>query len=1416
MFFSGYPKMVGLSFFPNLTQLILVGQNIQCIFGLESCPLLKELWIVECHLTTIEGLQYCPDLQKLYLYHNKISVISGLDNLLKLEVLWLNNNEIEVIEGLDMLLDLKEINLAANRIRSVGESLDPNERLERINLSGNKICSFKEIANLARLANLKDLGLKDPQYGPNPVCLLCNYAIHVLYHIPQLQRLDTNDVSEKQIKNLAECTVIKKIMYYNMRMKNLQRRQTEELTKVKEKTSREKQVPEDQIKALSFSVKTLEHELLDLRLLCNFQANPPASNICNGNQCGTEKFDSQPMAESRNSNVIQLELIHQKISALKERIMFWTQRISEIEKEHEKNSLMVKDSFDVLVHCLQTELETVGNVRFEEGNSSDSWFKSCYDLIVSRFCAMNFRTFGITGIKINRIVRVYNRVLRLQFEEKVQDYMDNEEMWTSEDYKKKLEYHFYMFDNRIPVEKKELLQILEDGFRISNTSLLPDEDRDEAVLLTNSLSLCEVPRLQFLQKHENSKMCNPELFKYGKLVIAKVFLGQSIQAHDKLRIKQINYPRANSVFRLQDYDSSSNEDICLSKDHGNCDCSLRQRQWFVFDDELVLPEYFVEFEYLTLDNCLLFDLPYTESNKDLSNELKLDKETLALEPFLKPKPKIISLDEKTILSVAKANIFSQITVLNLHGNSLRKLKDISRLNGLRKLIISFNDFSTLEDVSYLSNLEYLDASHNQIVSLEGFKGLGKLKHLDLSWNKLTNTLEDLNILRKQAAQLSSLDIQNNPWQKPTSVHRAAIRRLSSLMLLDGVAITEDQCSKALQFSGSKQDLLLTNARTDTVKPRCLSLLPTAQILTYISKNCLDPNDGLHNICYNMITSLNLDTQNLFKIPNLEKMVNLRWASFSNNNLTKIEGLEHCTNVEELCLDGNSITKLEGISKLTKLRWLSINNNQLIGFDKQTIEKRLQVNRTLLKQHNIGNNQEIYYLKGLSNLVIMDMWGNPILVKNENYRLFVIFHLHALKALDGAAVDQSESDNANDMFGGRLTSDLITEKLGHQRFTELQDLNWRSSSIRSVDLTPADQFINIHTVNLENNNLTSFSGLIFLPNVKKLYLNHNVIVSVLPQPKSQSHLTNRQILHQKVSSSGYGKQGSPKGNRETVIGESLSPIMPSLEVLHLGYNGISCLPSLQLARLRNLKSLYLQGNEIGQVEGLENLQFLRELVLDHNRIKVITETSFAKLHHLVSLNLEGNRLRELNNLHPLLNLKRLLVGFNKIQDIAETEKLEAFPRLVELSISGNPISRKMFLRQLLVFRLQNLQILDGAPVTAEERAKSEMYFLEQQALPVPNPGMELVNPVTTTIMYRPSPLRVTNLSLLGGIHQSLGADLHANNAQENIKYKKWKNPTVGAGNVTQMPQTDLTLKPLRGGVNIPTSYVNSHNVQSRIQ
>ncbi|XP_074092030.1 leucine-rich repeat-containing protein 9 isoform X2 [Macrotis lagotis] len=1438
MFFSGYPCIVGLTYFPNLTSLTIVAQNITKISGLESCLLLKELWITECHITKIEGLQECKNLEKVFLYYNKITKIENLELLAKLEVLWLNHNSIKAIEGLKSLKNLKDLNLAGNFINSIGHCLDFNERLERLNLSGNQISSFKDLTDLVKLTSLKDLSLNDPQYKSNPVCLLCHYSTHVLYHLPCLQRLDTYDVSPKQIKELADTTAMKKIMYYTMRIKTVHRNLNEELEKLKERKCKLQKLPEERIKLLSFIIKNLEWKLEEIQL--------------DGKMHNEKSYHSKISHPEKSSNEISIEESNfvkncfQKQNALSERIAYWNKKIDEIEMLYENEVKRKKKKYGLLVPFLFIELETVGNIQFEEGTPSHEWFNCCYQLILSRFCSWDFRAYGITGLKINRIFKMNNRILRLKFEDKFQKFLDSEDANDSENYRDMMEYLFYIFDPEVPLKKKHLLQILEKGFKEieTNRSTL----KKEAVTLANSFSLCECPRIEFLQKQikdEKKKTLDAEMYRHGILLMTKVFLGHSIQAREQDPICKINYPMFNSVFMPQEGLLSS------LMSHKNC-CNFQQSKWFVFDHDLVLPEYIIEFEYITLvkthslfstlNNVIAEGAKKNLDGSLLSHDLKTDEEVIEMEPRLKSRAKLNNLDEKAILSFTKTNMYSQIVSLNLHGNSLNKLRDLSKLTGLQKLIISFNEFTSLDDVYYLNNLEYLDASHNHVITLEGFRGLVKLKYLDLSWNQLKKTGDEINILCKHTSNLLTLDIRHNPWQKPETLRLSVIGRLKTLTHLNGLLVTEEEKNAAVNFiAGTKitQVTLSHHSRTDEVRPRILSIWPSAKILTQMTKS--EPFSHLTGNWYSKITALNLDGQNLFEITNLEKLVNLRWASFSNNNLTKIEGLESCVNLEELTLDGNCISKLEGISKLTKLTHFSINNNLLAGLEKHIFENMVHLHYLSLENNKItsliglqnaytiielyinnnfiATNQEIYNLKGLCNLIILDMCGNLIVWNQENYRLFVIFHLPDLKALDGISVESLEIENAKDLFGGRLTSDMIAERQGHSNFIQMQEINWTTSSIRTVDLVPVDQFRNVCNVNLQNNNLTSFSGLIYLPNVKVLCLNYNHIESILPRIKPQTHLSNRQLLYQKVTSSGYGQQGVPKGSRDSSLSENLPPIMQSLEVLHLGYNGICNLIQLQLNRLRNLKFLFLQGNDISQVEGLDNLQALQELILDHNRIRAISDSAFAKPSALVALHLEENRLRELTNLQPLVKLEKLFLGYNKIQDMAELEKLEVIPSIRELAVYGNPISRKIIHRHMLIYRLPNLQILDGMVVGYDDRARAEFHLTEP--LSRKNSFVPVASSPVDCGQYgqvKAPPIKITNVILHEGFNQYLGSDFTFTPVNEGIlpseynKDKKAKN----AGNMTNNTRSihaEIAFQQLRG-VNISPTFTSQQHITSR--
>ncbi|PIK53546.1 hypothetical protein BSL78_09567 [Apostichopus japonicus] len=228
-FFTGFTRIIGTKFFPNLTLLKVMDQEVRKIEGLSCLNKLKEIWICDCKLQGIQGLEGCKTITRMFLYGNNISKMENISHLKELETLWLARNNIINIEGLSELSKLKDLNVAGNKIEKIGHSLDSHNSLANLNLSGNNISTLKELTDLIRLPGLKVLGLKDPLYAPNPVCYLCNYSTHVLYHLPGLERLDSYDVCNKTMREMAEATVVKKKMYYNMRIQTLKRDQADML-----------------------------------------------------------------------------------------------------------------------------------------------------------------------------------------------------------------------------------------------------------------------------------------------------------------------------------------------------------------------------------------------------------------------------------------------------------------------------------------------------------------------------------------------------------------------------------------------------------------------------------------------------------------------------------------------------------------------------------------------------------------------------------------------------------------------------------------------------------------------------------------------------------------------------------------------------------------------------------------------------------------------------------------------------------------------------------------------------------------------------------------------------------------------------------------------------------------------------------
>jgi Leucine-rich repeat (LRR) protein len=1137
-------------------------------------------------------------------YCNRIPKIEGLDSLVNLETLWLNDNLITELAGLTALVNLRCCFLASNKIDRVGNGFDSCTQLEDVNLSNNLIGCFREIPNLGRLPNLQSLYLNDNLFGENPVVSLCNYQTYALFHLQNLANLDGCPLSD-DAKNMAEATYMKKKMYYNMRIKTMKRNCTNVLKKAQEAKQAAISQNNLSLNVLVRARKDVEREVDERQFL------PPHE-------------DQSQDASAEKMFLAKLQL---KLQALEQAISGGNTEIGRVDETYAAFKTKCYGLVQQSIANLILELETGGNIRLEDGKPSDVWHSSCVDLVQSRFFPQDYTAFNIAGVKVTRVHRVHNRFLRNRFDARLESLVDI----ADSSYKKSLEYLFY---GEIP-GTPDLQSIMEEGF--PSAEAYQQLGMDGAVPLSNSVSTSDLPRVNHtievagedpsvLRTDSNMQLLSD--VRTGRLLIAKVYLGKYVQEQARREedeevaspapITADEYDSANSVFRVKPGDS-------------------KQRQWFIFDHALALPEYVIEFEYQLQKPV---HVPSEAANSKLLAEIGLEEISGAVRdrngadygylgrplasfcascaassnsergaeeshaavnmaPDLKTRNKVFLVSEKVVLEACRVPSAANVVYLNLHGNNIRKMDGFAALTAMKTLILSFNEIQKIEGISGLSNLERMDASYNLIKRADGLQDLPALSTLELN-NNLLYRLEDVSALKQSVPALTDLNLSHNALCEAKGYRMIVLRRLPNIRMFDRSPVAPDERVAAGEDNTMITDDLLqskscTNRRSgwSTAAPAIGDQgVPVPEIV-----------DGWRN----MLQELELDHCGIRRLQNLHGLVNLRRASFCDNELTHVEGLEGCTALEELILEENRITQLEGLSTLVYLKRLDVGKNKLTrieGLDTLTRLTQLSVEDneisslagmsklSSLMELYIGNNRvddlkEVHHIKGMSKLIILDLSGNQ-LCSALDYRHYTIYHVRKLKVLDGAGVEMAEQEAAKDKYDGKLTTEFVVERVGHSFLEHVRELNLAASRVRDVgDVLTEASFPSLKELNLDNNQLVDLSGLLDLPLLTILRLNHNRV----------EHLG------------------------LVADGDHPRPVLPHLEVLQLGYNHINYIPSLRLHCLPELKSLFLQGNDITKIEGLDRCIQLRELILDKNKIKAVSQNSLTSLANLRTLRIE---------------------------------------------------------------------------------------------------------------------------------------------------------------------------------------------------
>ncbi|XP_043202993.1 uncharacterized protein LOC122371019 [Amphibalanus amphitrite] len=142
------------------------------------------------HIQSLEGVQQCRHLRVLTASHNELRRANGIQGL-PLRSLDLSHNKIETTALLSTLCQLRFLDLSWNRIQLL-RGLHGMNHLRSVSLRANPIADLAELDGLRGLPSLGSVDLSRCPVSEWPF-----YRMAVLYHLPQLTRLDQQPVSEQ-------------------------------------------------------------------------------------------------------------------------------------------------------------------------------------------------------------------------------------------------------------------------------------------------------------------------------------------------------------------------------------------------------------------------------------------------------------------------------------------------------------------------------------------------------------------------------------------------------------------------------------------------------------------------------------------------------------------------------------------------------------------------------------------------------------------------------------------------------------------------------------------------------------------------------------------------------------------------------------------------------------------------------------------------------------------------------------------------------------------------------------------------------------------------------------------------------------------------------------------------------------------
>lgn len=322
----------------------------------------------------------------------------------------------------------------------------------------------------------------------------------------------------------------------------------------------------------------------------------------------------------------------------------------------------------------------------------------------------------------------------------------------------------------------------------------------------------------------------------------------------------------------------------------------------------------------------------------------------------------ITLVNTSVVSIDSMKNLSKVKSLTITDTkSLQSVKGVGEMTKLTKLELVGNGIVNIDELSKLSNLVSLDLSNNEMEFFPSISGLESLETLNLSGNRIAGFGMDLSGL----ANVHYLNLSNNRISDLSSF--GDLRNLTYLNLSDnnlGAVVGTTDFSSLVAANGLLELHLNGNRLTDISGLGDVNIQNLEEL--YLHDNEIEDIQFISS--YNKLLVLTLNDNRLVDISNLSGMTGLSAIDLSNNNITSFGGLVNLSELTSINLFNNEISVIPNLqSTLPKLVALDLSYNTLT--DTSGLAGHLALVSLDLSNNGLETLKGLKEMPFLSNLVL---------------------------------------------------------------------------------------------------------------------------------------------------------------------------------------------------------------------------------------------------------------------------------------------------------------------------------------------------------------------------------------------------------------------------------------------------------------